>query len=206
MSKILRTLVVLLIAFTFSNRGISQDKILTMSGKVINCQIIDGTQIVIKYNFTTKRNKVKERMIHRSEVFSIIIEGEETVLFVSDESSETFDVAETRVFITGEGDGDKFDTKRLEVLGYVLGSASGYVSKANIIVLLTTPTLYTIYQYIPNIKVKEETMSDLKFKNNEIYLQGYDVNARNKRVRKALQSSVLGSILGSIIFKLAPYS
>lgn len=207
MNKILGVVYAFIVVVVFSANTQAQDKILTMSGKIINCKIIDDSQLVISYKTTNKRNKTKERMIHKSEVFSVIKNGDETVFYAKDDNlGDTFTIDETRAFIAGEADGFKYNTKRIEILGYALGSVAGYFSKANVIVVLLTPTLYTIYQYIPYIKIEEDTMSDMKYIGNDVYLRGYEINARGKRIRKAMKSSVIGSFAGAIIFRIIPFS
>ncbi len=196
------------IFFGFTLLGNSQDKIITMSGDVIQGKVVDDTQIVIKYTIKNKRGKIKEREIHKSDVFSVTKEGEEEhVYYMMDELlGDNFSVENTRIFITGEMDGDKYNTKRIEAIGYVLGAAGGYFSKANIIVVLATPTLYTIYQYIPYIKVKENTMTDVKYKGDKNYLRGYEITARENRLRKAFRSSVIGTVVGVVLYRFVPFS
>lgn len=187
----------------------SQDKILTMEGAVIDCQIIDDTQILITYEVTNKRGKVKSRSMHKTEVFSIIKEGKNEHIFYSKDEvlGDNFTIEEMKIYLVGEQDAKKsYSTRNTEIIGYVLGAAGGYLAQGSVIVLLITPITYVLYQYLPYIKIKEETMSSIGYKHNDFYMQGYELVARGKKIRAALKSSVIGSLAGAIIYRIIPFS
>ena len=185
----------------------AQDKILTMGGQLIECEIVDDLGIDIRYIFTKKNGKVKDKRMHRSDIFSITRAGqEEQVLYAKDEAlGDWLTVEEMRIFIAGEQDAqNNYDVKWITIGGVGTGAILAYAAQGGLMVTIAGPVLYTIAQLIPVIRIEEETMSDLSNQYNEVYALGYERVARSKRVVAGLKSSAIGMLAGIVTWILVP--
>jgi hypothetical protein len=64
------------------------------------------------------------------------------------------------------------------------------------ITAVAPPIGYTVLQLIPKLKIREKTMSDVNYKYNDVYADGYEPPARSRKVLGAMGGSFAGSALG----------
>lgn len=193
--------------FFLSLTCLSQDQILTMSGRLIDCKIIDDKEIELRFEVTKKNGKTKERTLHKSEIFSVQKGMEEPVIYYEKNADfgDWMTQEEMRVYIQGEMDArENYDVRWIKYAGYIAGSGIGYALQGAMIAGFIFPILYTAYQFVPFIKIKGKFMSDTGYKYNDFYLNGFEPVARTKRVMAALKSSLIGSAVGAIVYILIP--
>jgi len=198
-------LLVTLASFSFITEVVSQneqftDTIYFMNGDVLRCEILDDSQIDVVFKYQP-RKKLREKSVHKSEIFGVINDGEEIIYYlengiVGDDLTE----AEVKVFLAGERDARKnYNTKGVFYVGLVSNMAISALGEAGLLAVTIPVIVYPAMQYIPFIKIKEETITDITHRFNDIYAEGYEGVARGKRVMAALKSSALGTVLGVLI-------
>ena len=67
------------------------------------------------------------------------------------------------------------------------------------------PVVYTVFQLLPYIKIKEGTISNLDNKHNEVYALGYERVARTRKIVSALAGSAMGMFGGILYYFVAPF-
>ena len=179
------------------------DTIYFMNGDILQCEIIDDSQIEVVFEFQ-KRKKRKERGVHKSEIFGIINNGMKEIYYeeniiVGDDLS----VAEVEVYLAGQRDArELYKTKLVFLTGLGLSLATSIAGEAGLLAVTVPIVVIPAAQYIPYIKIKEETIVNPNHKYNVIYAEGYEGVARGKRVLAALKGSATGTVLGAFFYRL----
>lgn len=200
--------ILLILLFTFCIAEIfAQDVILTMEGREIKCQVEDTTGFFVQYTIIKKNGREKEREIHRSEIFSVTREsGTENVYYQPDPVlGEDLTEEEMRIYVTGAKDArNAYNPLWTAVGGVLFAGVISYLSQGGLILTIAPPIVYMLIQFIPYIKIKEETMSNLNYQYNDLYASGYESVARSKKVLAGLKGGVLGSIIGFVTYLIIP--
>ena len=151
--------------------------------------------------------KESQRQVHRSDVFSIQFEGkEEQVLYALDEVlGDWMTLDEMRVYMAGEQDArNNYKAKWAFFSGIPVGAATAFIAQGGLILTIGGPVLYTLAQLAPNIRIRENTITDPSHVYNEIYALGYERVARSQLVVQALKGSVIGMAAGIAGYFLFP--
>ncbi|MCB0762080.1 MAG: hypothetical protein KDC12_11205 [Flavobacteriales bacterium] len=198
----------LLVLVVWSFAAMAQDVILTMSGREIQCAITDDSGFEIVYNYENARGKTKEGRVHKSEVFSVSQGSQPEQIYYSQDTllGDWMNEAEMRIYLAGQVDARAhYDVRNTFALG--LGGARfvSYIAGGGLILSIAFPVLYTVYQLIPYIKIREETISNPIHRYNEIYALGYERVARTKQVLNALAGSAIGMLGGIVYYLLGPF-
>ena len=206
MNTSLKYLLTFLTLGVISIHSLGQDRILTMSGREIECKIIDDTQIEFIFEVTKKSDKKFTKRIHVSTIYSYT-KGDQTYqIYEKDiELGNWMSEEEMLVYIQGEQDARaNYNTKLVKVVGVASGFALTYISQGSFIVPIIAPFAWAACQFIPVIKIKEKYMTDTGYSNNDFYLRGFEPVARTKRVLDALKTGFIGSGLGVIFYIILP--
>lgn len=204
-----RLLLVFLLAFTAlcTHSLCAQDCVLTMSGRAIPCEIIDDFGFEVRFEVTKKNGKKKELRLHKSEIFSVIKNGgaEEVYYAQDDILGDWMSEAEMRIFLAGEQDArNGYDDKPTVYVGMALGAGGAYLAQGGLITTLIVPIAYTLVQMAPVIRIREETITDIRHQYDEIYALGYERVARPKKIVGALKGSATGMVVGVVLFLIFP--
>jgi len=118
---------------------------------------------------------------------------------VGDDLSEQ----EVLIFIAGQRDAkNNFDLTPVWIGGLSFGTIAGILSRSNFVLLPVPFVTYTLGQYIPTIKIKEKFISDPNHRYNDLYAEGFGRTARGRKIVAALESSVIGTAVGTIIYRV----
>jgi len=201
-----RLLFTFLVFVTAGSTIFAQDQLIMMSGSVIDCKVIAQDKVFIEYERVTRNGKVKQQSVSRYEVFSILHEdGTETVLYQADNAQfNDYTVDQMRAYVNGELDARKNykGGKSAFWIGLGVGAFSGYAGQANFLWTFGTPLVLSSASYIPNIRIREEAMSDTNYKFDNDYALGFERVSRTKLVMGTLKGSALGSAIGTASFLL----
>lgn len=154
-----------------------------------------------------EKGKKDEHYTHRSDIFSMQKAGqEEEILYALDDVlGDWMTVDEMRIYMAGEQDArDNFKANGVFYAGMPVGAVVAYLAQGGLILTLGGPVLYTLLQLAPNIRIKEETITNLVHQYNEIYALGYERVARSKQMVQALKGSAIGMVLGLVGYFVYP--
>ena len=196
-----RILMPLVVLTLLTLTGFSQDRILMMSGSVLECRVTSTDDVFVMYERTKRNGKVQQSSVSRYEVFSIIYaDGREEVIYQTDFIQKTeYTEDEMRAYIAGSQDAYKNHKAKFSFWGGIgVGLVAGYLGEGNVFVTFGTPVVFSGAHYVPNIRIREEYMSDLDYKFNNNYALGYERVARSRMMLRGLGGSALGSAIGSI--------
>jgi hypothetical protein len=191
-------LLVALAASTFA-----QDKILLMNGAEMDCRIVNDSGTVIVFELTKKNGKVKTREVHKNDVFSVIAQGQkERVLYVQDSLfGDIFTEDQMKMYIVGQRDGRaNFRAMPTAIVGYIVCGAIAYAGGDGVLTATLPPILYMMVQLAPKIHIREKYMSDINYKYNEIYAQGFEPPARTRKMLAGLSGGYLGAASAILIY------
>ncbi|MFT5183357.1 MAG: hypothetical protein ACI84C_000483 [Flavobacteriales bacterium] len=204
----MKNIVALLSLILLCSLGISQDQILTMSGRQIDCKIVDIEGFEVVYDVVNKHNKTLRASLHKSELFSSTRADEaEFVYYTQDvELGDWLSEEEMRIYIAGQCDARaSYKTQTTFALGLGAARFLAFAASGGLILSVAFPIVYTVIQLLPYIKIKEETISDLDNQYNEVYALGYERVARSRKVMSALAGSAMGMFGGILYYFLAPF-
>jgi hypothetical protein len=191
----------LLVALAAST--IAQDKILLMNGAEMDCRIVNDSGTVIVFELTKKNGKVKTREVHKNDVYSVIAQGQkERVLYVQDSLfGDIFTEDQMKMYLVGQRDGRaNFRAMPTAVVGYIVCGAIAYAGGDGVLTATVPPILFMIAQLAPKIHIREKYMSDINYKYNEIYAQGFEPPARTRKMLAGLSGGYLGAASAIIIY------
>jgi hypothetical protein len=210
----LRTLVICTLLLAFLKPAIAQqttgpanikDTVLLMNGDKLAGAVIDTIYHKIKVTFVTKKGKEKTVLIDDELVFSVLFRnGREKIIYEQDTiNGNYFGVEETRMFILGERDAEKYYHSPLgTVSSVVVGVASGYFASISFLAAIP-PFAYSGILLIPKIKIKYKTVSTPEYLNYDTYVMGYEKVARRKKLFRSLIGGIAGLTAGLFTFQLA---
>lgn len=200
MKKIVSVFLVLVASLALQ----AQDKILLMNGLERECRIVSDTGFMIRYEVTKRNGKVKELLANRGEVFSYTVAGQsEKIIYELDTlfGNNIYTPSEMRAFLAGQYDGrSNFDATHIAIIGFTLSGASAYLGGEGFFTAVGPPVIYTLIQFIGKVKIREKSMTNVDYKYNDIYADGYEPPARTKKLLTALWSGFAGSATGITLY------
>ena len=134
--------------------GPAKDTVILMNGDKLPGEVVDTIYHKLKVKFVTKKGKEKTVLIDDELVFSVLFkDGREKIIYEQDTiNGNYFSVDETRMFIYGERDAEKYyHTPIATVTSIAVGLASGYVGS---FLCPIPPFVYSGLLLIPKIKIK----------------------------------------------------
>lgn len=179
------------------------DTIFFMNGDILQCDIIDDSQIEVVFEFQ-KRKRRKQLGVHKSEIFGIINNGVKEVYYEENEIvGDDLTISEVEVYLAGQRDARAlYKTKKIFYTGLGVALAASIAGEAGLLAVTVPLLIYPAAQYIPYIKIKGETIVNPNHKFNLIYAEGYEGVARGKRVMAALKGSAAGTVIGAFFYRL----
>ncbi|MFM1931984.1 MAG: hypothetical protein RL226_1287 [Bacteroidota bacterium] len=174
--------------------------IVRMSGAEIPCILTKTDGIDLEFE-TTRKGKISQRSLHKSEVFAVRFNTGEWVLYGPDPFlGDDYSVDEMRTFIAGENDGRNHNITPTVIGGVVVGAAGPLVTNGALVFSVLPAVLYGVYPLVPYIKVQGKNISNPDYKHNEVYAAGYERTARPKKVVGAFKSAGAGMVAGIITY------
>ncbi len=188
-----------------SNDLFSQDKILLISGKIIEGKVINVGEDTIRFQFRNKE-KTEEGFIESYRVFSIQYDhGNEKVIYKYDSTTvndRTED--ELRNFITGEQDALKgYKPAFAGVLSFLISGAITFLMNASFAVIVVPFVTYMAFVILYRAGIDNHTVRDPKLLSNPDYIEGYKRIAKSKKNKNALLGSIIGTGVGLGVFLLS---
>jgi hypothetical protein len=179
------------------------DTIFFMNGDILQCDIIDDSQIEVVFEFQ-KRKRRKQLGVHKSEIFGIINNGVKEVYYEENEIvGDDLTISEVEVYLAGQRDArELYKTKKIFYTGLGVTLAISIAGEAGLLAVTVPLLIYPAAQYIPYIKIKGETIVNPNHKFNLIYAEGYEGVARGNRVMAALKGSAAGTVIGAFFYRL----
>lgn len=178
------------------------DTIFFMNGDILPCTIQDDSDIDVEFEFK-KRKRIKSKGVHKSEIFGISKKGEKQIYYAQNEIvGDDLSLAEVELYLAGQRDArSNYKTRLVFYSGLAISTAASALGEAGLLAVTVPTVTYPIAQYIPVIKIKENTITNINHKYNILYSEGYEGVARGKRVMAGLKGSALGSVIGAILYR-----
>jgi hypothetical protein len=192
-------------ANTLKPGGPVKDTVMLMNGDKLSGEVIDTIYHKVKVKYLKKNGKEKTILIDDDLVFSVLFkDGHEKVIYEQDTiNGNYFGVDETRMFILGERDAEKyFRTPFATISSIAIGFSSGYLASVSFLAALP-PFAYSAILMIPKIKIKYKTVSTPEYLNYDTYVMGYEKVARRKKLFRSLIGGIGGLTAGIFTFQVA---
>ncbi|MFT5845144.1 MAG: hypothetical protein ACI8QW_001020 [Saprospiraceae bacterium] len=199
----LTALIFIGISSIINGQSALNDTIFFMNGDILQCDIIDDSQIEVVFEFQ-KRKRRKQLGVHKSEIFGIINNGVKEVYYEENEIvGDDLTISEVEVYLAGQRDArELYKTKKIFYTGLGVTLAISIAGEAGLLAVTVPLLIYPAAQYIPYIKIKGETIVNPNHKFNLIYAEGYEGVARGNRVMAALKGSAAGTVIGAFFYRL----
>jgi len=201
----LRFLWVVLFVLIGATKSFTQDTLLLMNGRTLNCNILADTGTVFVFELVKKNGKIKVHELHKSDVFSVTKKDSlEYILYSPNPMmGDIYQVDEMRFYLAGENDArNNFTAWPTFIVGFVLCGGISYFGEEGLLLSIVPPLVYAVAQLIPKIKIREETISDMSYQHNDFYADGYEPPARSRKIIRALQGAYAGAAAGLAAFIL----
>ncbi|MFA6924607.1 MAG: hypothetical protein WC223_10180 [Bacteroidales bacterium] len=187
--KINFKIILFFISLFFIQRTFSQDTILLLNGKQIQCKAAYVNETSVVYHKLHKNEKIKQ--INKEKVYSITDSlGKKKIIYDKDTTNGFYLTKEQMlIFIKGE----QYAAKECKlfssfVLSFAVGGLSAYVLKFyGVPMVALTPIVFGAIQ-----TKSYESNPNKKLVNNEFFIEGYQTKARYKKIK----SSLIGGIIG----------
>ena len=125
--RLIFTIFTFLLTFNFL---FAQNTVILMNGQIMQVNSIKETDGMIVIE-SPKRfsKKIKATELNKSEIFSYIQNGKETVLYVQDSAfGDIYSVNEMRMYLQGERDSRKnFKGNHIAIIGYIICGAASFI-------------------------------------------------------------------------------
>jgi hypothetical protein len=147
---------------------------------------------------------LKGGKLDRLEVLTIKdAQGNEKLLYFYDPdigNDMTPDAA--RAFVLGERDA-RVAKKGMGWFygGLGAGFVGGYAARGSIWAVAVPPIL-SLSAMIPTVSIPERAIHDISYQYNDDYAAGFESRARSRNIRQALKGSVIGTVLGLVVFAI----
>lgn len=103
------------------------------------------------------------------------------------------------MFIKGEQDADKYYKNNFNKgTAFVLGASGGLLGFYG----LAVPPLYATIVGAFSPKMEKQKVSDPALLQNNIYREGYEKKARDRKIRNAMIGGLVGFVAGSVAFSI----
>lgn len=186
--------------------GLAQDKILLMNGLEVDCKIVVDSGYVIGFEVEKKNGKIKKREANRGEVFSYTKAGQQEVIIYELDTlfgNNEYTPVQMRVFLAGQRDArTQYKARHIMVIGFVSCGTIAFLGQDGYFTAVGPPVIYTLVQLLGKIKIRESTMSDINYKYNDLYADGYEPPARTRKIVRAFLSGFAGSAVGVSMYFL----
>lgn len=183
------------------------DTLLTMSGRIIPCDIVDTLGLQIKFEVVNKRGKVKQRVMDRTEVFAIVDTAFHMVYEMDESIGNWMTAEQVAVYVDGAQDARAcYDSKKAFWIPLTASAGLAFLAQGGLVTSMLAPIIFTGYHAIPvfRLKIDEMCISDKSNMWNEDYAMGYERVARGSKLIAALKGSGIGMTIGIVAYILIP--
>lgn len=184
----------------------SQDTINLLNGNQIIAKSIfyEPASSMLKYD-VIKKNKVKQKIIDRIDIYSVQFSDNTEKIFYFPDSVSGFPLSQTEMFdyILGEREAlHNYKNPYIAIGGFVTGGiAVSFMRFWGVI----SPVVYATPIATINTKIKLSDQTNPSYLNNQNFVNGYKNAVTKKRLKNALFGSIAGvttfAIISAIINK-----
>jgi hypothetical protein len=180
------------------------DQLNLMNGRMIPCEVYIDTSLLVRIRYQGKYGKWKESEFHKNEIFSVIKNGKEEIIYERDTLLGYYDSKEElRIFLMGEQDARyRFKARHVFWGGVILCGTLGFMGQDGVLTALLPPIAYTLALIPGRIKVRKHHIRDEALRYNDIYGDGFGAVAKSKRITKAAIGGFAGSAAGVLLYFL----
>lgn len=176
----------------------SEARICFLNGKVIYVYSLSFDSITIRYQIKESK-KQKMRSISTAHVFSIYDSNGFETVFYSPQNENDRQLEDMRQFIQGQADArdNRQSNARARwwfIAGVASGSALGFVVHTDIL-LAPLPIAFPIIAHYNGVNPNAYQLVG----KSQAYIEGFEKEIRSKKVYRALQGAIIGSLSGLII-------
>jgi len=183
----------------------TQDTLLLMNGQLLPCRIVDDSGTVIEMELIRRNGKIKQRDIHKSEIFSIKKGSTpEIILYAQEEIiGDDLTAEEMRFYLAGQGDArSNYNGLPVFLIGVATCGTIAYLGGDGFVTAILPPIAYIFVQFIGRIKVQKDSMSNPNYDQNDMYAYGYGPTARSRKMIRAMEGGFAGSAMGVTLYFL----
>jgi hypothetical protein len=189
--------ILVLLAVMLSFAGLAQDKIMLLSGKVLDGKILSVDTAGVHYQYS-KKGKTQEVLLDSYRIYSVEYgDGKSVMIYERDSvSGRNYTVKQMGDFVEGERYAyEHFNGTGTIIYGVLLGSVSGYAIRG----ILSAPVAIAVglTTLIPAPKkINPEGVVDKELLTEKYFLEGYRRVIRSKRLGRGLISAIGGAAVG----------
>ncbi|MBL4652530.1 MAG: hypothetical protein JKY53_06645 [Flavobacteriales bacterium] len=187
----------ILFVFVFALSVNAQDKIMLLSGKVLEGKILSTDTSGINYQYT-KKGKVSEIHLDNYRIYSLeYADGKSAVIYERDSiSGRTYTVKQMGAFVSGERYAfEHFKGAGTVLYGFLAGAAGGLVVQ-NIFAAPGALVIGFSTLIPPPQKINPADVADKELLKEKYFLEGYKRVIRSKRLGRGLISALGGAVVG----------
>ena len=196
MSSTIKFFIFILIAVLGLSDIYAQEKVLLLSGKELEGDIVEIDSVDVRVT-RIKNDKKKFSFYDQSRVFSITKkDGTTDILYFQDTTDEdALSIREMQFYIIGEQDAMKSYKAPLAFVGGILvGTASTYFFGPFIGLIPVVP--YTIAIAMINPKIKRNAVSNPDLLREDAYIMGHRSKAKNIKIQRVISGTIGGFAIG----------
>ena len=212
----------------YANSQNYQDSVLLLNGKSYKCNIIGMEGPSLHFKVEGKKNIPEDYFVADYRVFSYTANNKEIVVYQKNEEIGNFlTIDESKRYAIGSYDARQtYKTKLVFwsslALGYgvslfdtylsqsaidsptstISGYNAGFFGKGPTIFPFALPILLTASFGLPNSRAKDKYMLHKNYINDQMYYNGFNAYAKQKRAFSALKGSAIGLGLGLISYAI----
>ena len=196
MNITVRLLVFILVVLFGRTNIYAQEKVLLLSGKEIEGDIVEMDSLDVRITFI-KNEKKKFSFYDQSRVFSITKkDGSTNILYFQDTTDEdALSILEMQLYIIGEQDAMKsYKAPWALIGGFVITAAATYQWGPWIGLIPVVPITLGIAMLSPKIKRKAVSNPDLL--REDAYIMGHRRKAKNMKIQRVITGAIGGFVVG----------
>jgi len=195
-------LILVFLAVFASFVGVSQDKIMLLSGKVLQGKILSSDTSGVNYQYT-KKGKPQVVVLDHYRIYSLdYANGNSEVIYKRDSiAGRNYTVKQMGAFVAGERYAfEHFNGTGTVIYGVLTGALSGLLIKGSSIFVAPAVIAFGFTTLIPPPKkINPEDVVDKELLKEKYFLEGYKRVIRSKRLGRGMVSALGGAVIGVTI-------
>jgi hypothetical protein len=180
------------------------DTLYLMNGRIITSSVLDTNSVSVL--ITDPENPTKKISIDNESLFAVKYgKGNRFYYYQQDTIKNWYTQDEMWLFMQGERDARKgFKAKGSFLGGLAAGLAGGAsglaIGEAGAFFGPVLPLAFFTTVGIPKVRIKHNTVSNPEYLTHDVYILGYEREARAKRRRQSLLGGGIGVAIGYIAY------
>jgi len=195
--KLISQLIILLGLFLLPADVFSQDQVLLMNGKIVECKVKEANFSFVEIEYEKKNGKTKNKVIEGIDVFSVVYEGgkEQFIYEQDDEIGNEMSVEQIRMYIKGRREARlNWKAPGSTIGGVATGFVSGFVLDPFWAPILPVGYAAVVGSNSPAAeKLIVTNEADL---NNKFFVRGYQKQARQLKAKNGFIGGAIGLVVG----------